>query len=469
MIKKTLPLIISMVITGCVAIPNIESPAIEGQTITSLNNQSYTIKREKWWTELNNKQLNQLMIVILDNNKDLKLLDIKIAKIQEQYQLNNANKKIGIDLEATANKQRLSGNSFNPAEYSNRIIDNDSLSLNANYDVDLFKKIQHFGNQYMSLQAAEKLNKQWSELNISNQVVKLYADFTFYNNQSRLLIEQKEIYQELLELEQYKVSIGTSIDDEVLKLKNNIKDMNTLIVDNTTSLQLTKNSLMLLGNNNDKINKILAVNTVDLYKTELKLPEYYTAEVITERPDVKYYLYNIDAQEEQLEALKADFYPNITITGTAGFESITPNLLLSKSSLFATISPTLKLPIFDSGRIKSNYRLAGFDLNTFIENYNKTISTALKDINDNVYKLRKEKNSLENSFSKYENKKTIFNNMSTRYKYGTISRYEFVQERDQLLSEERNNNKQLLSRFNQQIDLINALGGINIINQKAGA
>lgn len=59
--------------------------------------------------------------------------------------------------------------------------------------------------------------------------------------------------------------------------------------------------------------------------------------------------------------------------------------------------------------------------------------------------------------------------MSDRYSYGTISRYEYVQERDQLLNEERNANEQLFNRFNQQIDLINALGGINITNANAGA
>jgi outer membrane protein TolC len=59
--------------------------------------------------------------------------------------------------------------------------------------------------------------------------------------------------------------------------------------------------------------------------------------------------------------------------------------------------------------------------------------------------------------------------MSDRYSYGTISRYEFVQERDQLLNEERNTNEQMFNRFNQQIDLINSLGGINITNANAGA
>lgn len=469
MIKKALPLIISILVTGCVAVPNIDSPTIEIQKIQTINQDNYKIKSEKWWTELNNAQLNKLMVVVLENNKDLKLLNIKIAKIQEQYTLNNTSKNIAIDLDATAKKQRLSGNSFNPAEYSGKIIDNQSISLNTSYDLDLFDRVGHLNNQYMSLKAAEEVNKQWNELNISNQVVKLYAQYTFYNNQEKLLNQQVNVYKELLELESYKVSVGKGIQDDVLKLQNNLKDMDILINNNTTSRQLAINSLIMLGNNNDSITKTLAEPTVDLYKNSLKLPTYYTASVIAERPDVKYYLYTINAQEEQLKALKADFYPNITIDGSVGFESITPNLLLSKSSLFATVAPTLKLPIFDSGRITSNYKLAGLDLSTFIENYNQTISASIKDINDNLNKLNNEQSTLSNTIAKYENMKKIFINMSDRYAYGTISRYEFVQERDQLLSEERETNQQMLNKFTQQIDLINSLGGINITKANAGA
>lgn len=469
MIKKLLPVMIALIVSGCVAVPNLESPSIELQNIQTQNKEIYQVKRDGWWTELNNAQLNQLMTIVLENNKDLTLLNIKIAKIQEQYQLTNSGKNAAVDFNATAKKQRLSGNSFNPPEYANRLIDNQSLSLNTSYDLDLFDRVGHLSNQYMSLKAAEEVNKQWTALTISNQVVKLYAQYTFFNNQEALLNRQADTYQELISLEEYKVSVGKGIQDDVLKLKNNLKDMNILISNNNTSRQLAMNSLIMLGNNSEGIKTILNQPTVDLYKTKLNLPTYYTASVISERPDVKYYLYAIHAQEEQLKALKADFYPNITIDGSAGFESITPNLLLSKSSLFATIAPTLKLPIFDSGRITSNYKLAGLDLNTFIENYNQTLTSSVRDINDNLYKLNNEETILKNTLAKYENKKTIFNNMSDRYSYGTISRYEYVQERDQLLSEERNKNEQMFNRFNQQINLINSLGGINITNANAGA
>lgn len=469
MIKKLLPVMIAFIVSGCVAVPNLDAPSIELQNIQTEHKEIYQIKRDSWWTELHNTQLNQLMTIVLDNNKDLKLLNIKIAKIQEQYTLANSGKNVGVDFNATAKKQRLSGNSFNPPEYSNRLIDNQSLSLNTSYDLDLFDRVGHTSNQYMSLKSAEEVNKQWAALTISNQVVKLYAQYTFLNNQEKVLYKQMDTYLELLRLEEYKVSVGKGIQDDVLKLKNNLEDMDNLVSDNEASRQLVMNSLIMLGNNSPAIKTLLNQPTADLYKQQLVLPTYYTASVVAERPDVKYYLYTIQAQEEQLKALKADFYPNITIDGAAGFESITPNLLLSKSSLFATIAPTLKLPIFDSGRIKSNYKLAGLDLNTFIENYNQTLTSSIKDINDNLYKLHNEESKLSNTLSKYENKKTIFNNMSDRYSYGTISRYEYVQERDQLLNEERMANEQMFNRFNQQIDLINALGGINITNANAGA
>ena len=106
MIKKLLPVMIALIVSGCVAVPNLEAPSIELQNIQTQNKEIYQVKRDGWWTELNNAQLNQLMVIVLDNNKDLKLLNIKIAKIQEQYQLTNAGRKAAVDFNATAKKQR---------------------------------------------------------------------------------------------------------------------------------------------------------------------------------------------------------------------------------------------------------------------------------------------------------------------------------------------------------------------------
>lgn len=466
MIKKVLPVIISIIITGCVSVPELTNPMIEKPlSSTSKTVSSYTLKSEQWWTELNDNNLNQLMVLILEKNKDLKLSNISILKLKEQQKLNNADKLPDVGLDASAKKQRLSGNSFNPPEYSNRIIDMDSLSLNTSYDLDFFDKIGHLNNQYLLQQKAEDLNKQWLILNISNQVVKLYAEYTYLKEDTLLLNNQKALYDNLLKLEKYKLSIGKSINENVLNLENEIKDINNSISNNETNIQLTMNSILILGNNDPVIEKLVTNKKQILYKENISMPRTYNSEIISERPDVKYYLYNIEAQKEKLKALKSDFYPSFSISGNLGFETITPSLLFSKSSLFATLAPSMKLPIFDSGRIKSSYKIAGYDLDTFIENYNSTLSKAVKDINDNLYELNQKEVELTNSSEKYMNEKLVFKNMENRYTFGKISNYDLIIEKNRIIGNERSNNQVILSRFNQKIDLINSLGGINIIKE----
>lgn len=465
MIKKALPFAISLIITGCISVPDITNSTIESTKYSQDNHVSaYSLKSEYWWQEINDKNLNQLMTIVLANNKDLKLIDINLQKLQEQYNLNNSYKYSTLNLNAKAEKERLSANSFNPPEYSRKIIDMDSLSLSSTYDFDLFNKTEHLGNKYLLIKEAEQLNKQWATLSLSNQVVKFYMQYNYLIEDRLLLIKQKDIYSTLLELEKYKLNIGKSIPDNVWAIENDISNLNTIIADNEAKINLTSNSILILSNNNPLTKVILKKQKKEQFKNDLKVPSYYNSSIIVERPDVKYYLLYIRSQKEELSALKSDFYPSFTISGNLGFESIKPNLLFSKSSLFANLSPALNLPIFDAGRIKSNYKLAGLDLDTFIENYNLTLSNAVKNINDNLYQLKQKDSDFITSNNKLKNDISLYGNMEERYKLGKISKYDLLSEKLKIVSSERNNNQVVLNRFSQKIDLINSLGGINIKN-----
>lgn len=465
MIKKVLPFAISLIITGCISVPDISNPTVESTKYSQDNYVSpYSLKSEYWWQEINDKNLNQLMTIVLTNNKDLKLIDINLQKLQEQYKLNNSYKYPTLNLNAKAEKERLSANSFNPPEYSRKIIDMDSLSLSSTYDFDLFNKTEHLGNKYLLIKEAEQLNKQWATLSLSNQVVKFYMQYNYLIEDRLLLIKQKEIYNTLLELEKYKLNIGKSIPDNVFSIENDINNLNIIIADNQVKTNLTFNSILILSNNNPATNALLENQKKSEFKSNIDVPLYYNSSIIAERPDVKYYLLYIKSQKEELSALKSDFYPSFTISGNLGFESIKPNLLFSKSSLFASLAPALNLPIFDAGRIKSNYTLAGLNLDTFIENYNSTLANAVKNINDNLYQLKQKESDFISSNNKLENDVSLYRNMEERYKLGKISKYDLFSEKIKIVSSERDNNQVVLNRFSQKIDLINSLGGINIKN-----
>ena len=50
------------------------------------------------------------------------------------------------------------------------------------------------------------------------------------------------------------------------------------------------------------------------------------------------------------------------------------------------------MPILDSGRIKSTYKIAGIDYNIFVEEYNNEILNSYKDINEKLIQYNSAKN-----------------------------------------------------------------------------
>lgn len=92
MIKKALPFAISLIITGCISVPDITNPTIESTKYSQDNHVSaYSLKSEYWCQEINDKNLNQLMTIVLANNKDLKLIDLilpqKIWQVLQVFQV----------------------------------------------------------------------------------------------------------------------------------------------------------------------------------------------------------------------------------------------------------------------------------------------------------------------------------------------------------------------------------------------
>ena len=227
---------------------------------------------------------------------------------------------------------------------------------------------------------------------------------------------------------------------------------------------ITLNTLNLLAGNShmEDIKNILAENKnsmENIFKDKVKIPEKINSDIIAERPDVKYYLMMIEAQKEHLKAAKADFYPQFSINGSYGFEAVNFNNLIKKGSLLGFIGPSVYLPIFHEESIRSNYKIAGMDVNIFIEEYNKAVINAYNDIDNEFYKTKTIKKALENSEKNLlNNRKTLAEN-KTKLNIGTVSKYDYLLKKYNFINNSLENKQNHFKFYIQQINLINSIGG----------
>ena len=465
--KKIFFTFLTVFFTGCLAVPKTEFAKITkpNDIITEMKEKNPLVfENEKWWTVYKDTSLNSLINLILSENKDLKIAELNTEKSLEAVNLAEAQGGLHIDFEGNFKRERETENGTVPKILVKKLFNISTLGLQAGYNVDIFNKFKNLSQEQKYRAEGVKINSKWIELSISDKTAKLYVYWKYLQEKKKNLEEQKEILSEIKNLTGKSIKIGTGTEENLRNAENNIRLLNSLIDENKMNQHITLNTLNLLAGNShmEDIKNILAENKnsmENIFKDKVKIPEKINSDIITERPDVKYYLMMIEAQKEHLKAAKADFYPQFSINGSYGFEAVNFNSLIKKGSLLGFIGPSVYLPIFHEGSIRSNYKIAGMDVNIFIEEYNKAVINAYNDIDNELYKTKTIKKALENSEKNLlNNRKTLAEN-KTKLNIGTVSKYDHLLKKYNFINNSLENKQNHFKFYIQQINLINSIGG----------
>uniref|UniRef100_UPI0026177DC6 TolC family protein n=1 Tax=Fusobacterium sp. TaxID=68766 RepID=UPI0026177DC6 len=406
-----------------------------------------------------------LIKLILSENSDLKIAWLNMEKSTEAINLVKSQEGFHLDFTGNFKRERITKNGIEPPPLGGKIYNMSSLGLQSSYNVDIFNKFKSLSEEQRYKSEAIKINSKWIELNIAERTTKLYIYWKYLQEEEGNLREQREILARIKNLYRESINIGTGIEENYLTIENNLRVLDSIIAENKMNQDITINNLNLLSGNK-KIEEIKSLLTTDKknmeesFEGKIKIPQSINSDVVVERPDIKYYLMLIEAQKEHLKSAKADFYPQFTINGGIGLQSLNLNTLLEKNSLLGFIGPSLYLPIFHQGSIRSNYKIAGIDLNIFIEEYNKAVINAYNEIGNEIYTVKTLENSLLNSDINILNEKKILDENKKRLNIGTISEYNYLLDRYNFMNKSLLNKQDHFKFYIQQLDFIKAVGGV---------
>ena len=471
--KKIIISIVMMSLISCVSVPKISRnpidpipPVILPNNIGNTKNvdMTLTFSSDEWWKMYNDPILNELIILTLESNKALKIAKLNIQKSVENIGMAKSQNSFYVDGDINLQRERVSENGLTPPPYAGSISNFGQINIQSSYTFDLFNKFGSLAVEAEYKTQASVLNSKWVELNIINQVAKVYGYYTYLIEEEKNLKMRESTLKDLEVLEKSNIAIGKGVKETLLPIQQELRNTQSYIKVNNLNQQLAENNLNLISGlkNPERLKTLLSQaksrpNTAIFNK--IKIPNQVSSDVVHNRPDVEYYLMLIKAQESRLKALKADFYPQFSITGQAGLQSIGFNNLLKPGSFLGIIGPSVYLPIFDSGRIKSNYKIAGVDLNIFIEQYNKTVLGAYEDVNNQLLRVKTNWETIKLDDANLKSQTELLTRNGQRLNLGTISKYDYTKAKYSWLTQSLYNSQQHYNLYSQQLDLINSLGG----------
>lgn len=102
--------------------------------------------------------------------------------------------------------------------------------------------------------------------------------------------------------------------------------------------------------------------------------------LLARRPDVASAEANLIAQNANIRAARAAFFPTVSLTGQGGWESTALNTLISPTSVLLSAAANATQTIFDNGRLGGQYVQSRARYDELLADYRKAVVQALVDV-----------------------------------------------------------------------------------------
>ena len=122
-----------------------------------------------------------------------------------------------------------------------------------------------------------------------------------------------------------------------------------------------------------------------------EVPAGLPSALLERRPDIREAEQNLVAANAQIGVAKAAYFPQISLTGTAGYESPSlVNLFTGPAGLW-DLAGSFTQPIFEGGRLKNGVRLSEAQKQQMVLTYQQSIQGAFRDVSNALIAYRKDR------------------------------------------------------------------------------
>ena len=197
------------------------------------------------------------------------------------------------------------------------------------------------------------------------------------------------------------------------------------------------------------------------------LPRSLPLELLAHRPDLAAALRRAEAAAARVHVAKTMFLPSIDLAITGGFEGSVTSTKISKlagylftpSAIGYAVSPGLRLPLFQGGRLSGNLEFQRADYDQAVDSYNETLLQAAQQVADAIANLKRARAEYEAQSRYLRAARVQYDLAQSRLRDGMKDRREIVAERVDLLESGFAQRALEGDRLIAAVDLYQALGG----------
>lgn len=319
--------------------------------------------------------LQSLIARALDANHDVRIAALNVERARAQYRVTRADRLPTLGVSGVAVRGGGPGNSGSDDTYTA------SLGI-ADFELDFFGRVRDLSRSALQQYLAQAETRQTAQLILIAEVASAYlqlagdralldvAEATLVNQEAEFALTERQHALGAvsgLDLEQARTTVESARADAARFAGRVAQDVNALNLLTATPGAVPR--------------------PTEGFGTGARfgipaLPAGLPSEVLLRRPDVIAAEHRLRAANANIGAARAALFPSIRLTLSAGTASDALTRLASGGTGFWTLQPSIALPIFDRGRLRSTLGVARAEQEIALAQYEQAIQNGFREVAD---------------------------------------------------------------------------------------
>jgi multidrug efflux system outer membrane protein len=377
-------------LTGCTVGPNYKRPTIaapdayRGLDPNAPPQTTASYADEKWWTIFEDQQLQALIHKAIVQNYDVRIAAARVLQAQAAVGITRADQFPSIYGGASASNTQFPQTKTLPTTNTSA----NQVNLSLSWEIDFWGKYRRATEAARATLLATEWGQKAVIWSLVSNVASAYFQLLELDDEMEISRRTLASRKDSLRLVEIREQGGTTSMLDVRQSEQLVYTAAASIPDLERRIEQQENLIsILLGDNPEPITrgKPLVEN-----KFPPTVPAGLPSSLLERRPDLQSAEQQLIAANAQIGVAKADFYPQITLTAIAGYQSSALSSLFTGPAGLWSFGGQLAQPIFTAGKIRANVRLTEAQQQEALLFYQQSIQQAFREVSDSLVGYRKD-------------------------------------------------------------------------------
>ncbi|MEK8051088.1 efflux transporter outer membrane subunit [Ideonella sp. DXS22W] len=332
-----------------------------------------------WQQLITDARLRGVIDLALQNNRDLRLALLAVDKARAAHDIQAAAQRPTVTGSASASASRTPAQ----ASSSGTAVNSRSLSVGlgvAAWEIDLFGRLQNLKDAALESFLQTEQARRSTQLTLVAEVANAWLTLAADQAQLALAEQTLKSQRDSLALVQKRKDLGVDTGLTLAQTESTVETARLAVATYQATVQQDRNALDLLAGGSVPQHLLPPALAEASSPILVAVPEGLPSSVLQRRPDVVAAEHGLRAAAADIGAARANLYPSISLTASAGTASRSLGQLFQGGAW--SFAPSISLPIFDSGSRQASLRSAEVARDIQLATYDKTLQTAFREVAD---------------------------------------------------------------------------------------